>query len=99
LPDPLAAGTGIAAAASGRARSRGRPGSHIDSSTAATEKPTDHQNATSNAAARWPGCAMPFDLLRHDLLMTLEPVPWERIISIVDDLFIPLATGKVASDP
>jgi AcrR family transcriptional regulator len=35
---------------------------------------------------------MPFDLLRHDMLMTLKPVPWERITSIVDDLFLPLAT-------
>lgn len=35
---------------------------------------------------------MPFDLLRHDMLMTLKPVPRERIVSIVDDLFIPLAT-------
>jgi AcrR family transcriptional regulator len=42
---------------------------------------------------------MPFDLLRHDMLMTLEPVPWERITSIVDDLFLPLATGKVPSGP
>ena len=36
---------------------------------------------------------MPFDLLRHDMLMTLKPVPRERITSIVDDLFLPLATG------
>lgn len=35
---------------------------------------------------------MPFDLLRHDLLMTLEPVPWDRITAIVDDLFLPLAS-------
>ena len=34
---------------------------------------------------------MPFDLMRHDLLMTLRPVPPERIVSIVDDLFLPLA--------
>ena len=40
---------------------------------------------------------MPWDLLRHDLLMTLEPVPQERIISIVDDLFLPLATGTSRS--
>ena len=40
---------------------------------------------------------MPFDLLRHDMLMTLKPVPWERITAIVDDLFIPLATRQVAS--
>jgi AcrR family transcriptional regulator len=37
---------------------------------------------------------MPFDLLRHDLLMTLKPVPAERIASIVDDLFLPLVTGS-----
>jgi hypothetical protein len=29
--------------------------------------------------------------MRHDLLMTLRPVPPERITSIVDDLFLPLA--------
>jgi AcrR family transcriptional regulator len=42
---------------------------------------------------RIPGAVltMPFDLMRHDLLMTLAPVPRERIVSIVDDLFLPLA--------
>ncbi len=34
--------------------------------------------------------ALPFDLMRHDLLMTLKPVPPERITAIVDDLFLPL---------
>jgi AcrR family transcriptional regulator len=34
--------------------------------------------------------SMPFDLMRHDLLLTLKPVPEERIVSIVDDLFLPL---------
>jgi AcrR family transcriptional regulator len=33
---------------------------------------------------------MPFDLVRHDLLMTLEPVKPARIRSIVDDLVLPL---------
>ncbi|WP_433475222.1 TetR/AcrR family transcriptional regulator [Spirillospora sp. CA-142024] len=33
---------------------------------------------------------MPFDLLRHDMLMTFEPVPDERITAIVDELFLPL---------
>ena len=36
---------------------------------------------------------MPFDLIRHDLLMTLKPVPAERVRSIVDDLFLPLVTA------
>lgn len=34
--------------------------------------------------------AMPFDLMRHDMLMTYKPVPPERILVIVDDLFMPL---------
>jgi hypothetical protein len=33
---------------------------------------------------------MPFDLMRHDLLMTLKPLPHERVLEIVDDLFLPL---------
>jgi AcrR family transcriptional regulator len=35
---------------------------------------------------------MPFDLVRHDILMTMKRLPPERITSIVDDLFLPLAT-------
>ena len=34
--------------------------------------------------------AMPFDLLRHDMLMDLKPPKPERIHEIVDDLFLPL---------
>lgn len=34
--------------------------------------------------------AMPFDLVRHDLLMDLKPVRPRRIQSIVDELFLPL---------
>ncbi|HUN34272.1 MAG TPA: TetR/AcrR family transcriptional regulator [Trebonia sp.] len=34
--------------------------------------------------------SMPFDLMRHDLLMTLKPLPRERVLEIVDDLFLPL---------
>jgi AcrR family transcriptional regulator len=33
---------------------------------------------------------MPFDLVRHDLLMHFKPVQPARIRSIVDDLFLPL---------
>jgi AcrR family transcriptional regulator len=36
---------------------------------------------------------MPFDLIRHDLLMTLKPVSRERIMSLVDDLFMPLVAA------
>src|SRR6478736_2215195 len=31
-----------------------------------------------------------FDLFRHDLLMTLKPVPDEDIVEIVDQVFLPL---------
>jgi AcrR family transcriptional regulator len=37
--------------------------------------------------------SMPFDLMRHDMLMTFKPVPEERIVSIVDDLFLPLVAA------
>jgi AcrR family transcriptional regulator len=33
---------------------------------------------------------MPFDLVRSDVLMTQQPIPRERILAIVDDLFMPL---------
>jgi AcrR family transcriptional regulator len=36
---------------------------------------------------------LPFQLIRHDILMTLKPVSPERIRSIVDDIFRPLVTG------
>jgi AcrR family transcriptional regulator len=34
--------------------------------------------------------AMPFDLVRHDLLMDLKPLKPKRIQSILDELFLPL---------
>jgi AcrR family transcriptional regulator len=37
---------------------------------------------------------MPFDLMRHDLLMTLRPPSPERITSIVDDMFLPLVANS-----
>jgi hypothetical protein len=54
--------------------------------------------ATSAARSTWTGSPpavleMPFDLLRHDMLVTLQRVPGERITAIVDDLFLPLVTG------
>jgi hypothetical protein len=33
---------------------------------------------------------MPFDLVRHDMLIDLKPVKPARIRSIVDELFLPL---------
>jgi AcrR family transcriptional regulator len=40
--------------------------------------------------------AMPFDLVRHDMLMDLKPPQPERIQSIVDDLFVPLVRAHQA---
>lgn len=40
--------------------------------------------------------AMPFDLVRHDMLMDLNPPSPARIRSIVDDLFLPLAQCRQA---
>jgi AcrR family transcriptional regulator len=41
--------------------------------------------------------ALPFDLVRHDLLMDLRPLPPARIQSIVDELFLPLVSEFVRS--
>ena len=37
---------------------------------------------------------LPVDLLRHEALMTLSAVPQATIVEIVDDIFLPLLTGK-----
>lgn len=34
---------------------------------------------------------LPFDLLRHEMIMNLEPVPDDIIVDIVDTVFLPLA--------
>jgi hypothetical protein len=39
---------------------------------------------------------MPFDLVRHDLLMDLKPPKPARIQSIVDELFLPLVRNHQA---
>ncbi|MCF6388347.1 TetR/AcrR family transcriptional regulator [Mycobacterium sp. MBM] len=36
--------------------------------------------------------ALPADLIRHELIMTMTSVPPETILEIVDDVFLPLAT-------
>jgi len=45
--------------------------------------------------------AMPFDLVRHDLIMELKPVRPARILSIVDELLLPLLVaygGRLGAD-
>jgi AcrR family transcriptional regulator len=38
--------------------------------------------------------ALPIDLIRHEALMTLKPVPAETIIDIVDSVFLPLVNQR-----
>jgi AcrR family transcriptional regulator len=40
---------------------------------------------------------MPFDLMRHDMLMTYKPITDERILEIVDHLFLPLVAAYQAT--
>jgi AcrR family transcriptional regulator len=39
---------------------------------------------------------LPFDLLRHETLMTLKPLPRENIAAIVDQIFLPLVLPSTA---
>jgi AcrR family transcriptional regulator len=38
--------------------------------------------------------ALPFDLVRHDMLLDLKPLRRARIVSIVDELFLPLVARQ-----
>lgn len=40
--------------------------------------------------------ALPIDLLRHEVLMSLAKVPMTTIIEIVDDIFLPLVTPSAS---
>jgi AcrR family transcriptional regulator len=40
---------------------------------------------------------LPFDLFRHEMMMTLKPVPDHVLRQIVDDIFIPLVTTQSPS--
>jgi AcrR family transcriptional regulator len=42
---------------------------------------------------------LPFDLWRHEVLMTLKPVPDHVLRQIVDDIFIPLVTPAAGPHP
>ena len=42
---------------------------------------------------------MPFDLMRHDMLMTYKPISEERVLAIVDDLFLPLVAASRTTRP
>ena len=53
----------------------------------------DRAAARGEIPARdWPAglASLPADLVRHDLVMTLRPIPDARILEIVDDLWLPL---------
>lgn len=34
--------------------------------------------------------SLPFDLMRHELIMTLKPIPESVMLEIVDDIFLPM---------
>jgi AcrR family transcriptional regulator len=40
--------------------------------------------------------ALPFDLFRHEIMMTLAAVPHDVIVEIVDDIFLPLVSGATS---
>jgi AcrR family transcriptional regulator len=40
---------------------------------------------------------LPLDLLRHDMVMTLKPITEQRLIEIVDEIFLPLV-ARYASE-
>jgi AcrR family transcriptional regulator len=42
--------------------------------------------------------AMPFELVRHDLLMSLKPLKKARIEAIVDELFLPLVSPSAEAE-
>ncbi|WP_306208419.1 TetR/AcrR family transcriptional regulator [Actinoplanes sp. RD1] len=37
---------------------------------------------------------LPFDLYRHDIMVTLQPLPEQAIVEIVDDIFLPLVRPR-----
>jgi AcrR family transcriptional regulator len=43
--------------------------------------------------------ALPFDLMRHDMLMTYKPMSDERTLEIVDGLFLPLVAASGQGSP
>ncbi|MGK3998825.1 TetR/AcrR family transcriptional regulator [Sorangium sp. So ce1024] len=100
LSDALAGFFAIAAAAafSGLLASTGLTPSQMRAKVMDTQKPRvrilyqrAHDRGEINLE-RIPSAvlALPYDLVRHDLLMDLKPLKPARIQSIVDELFLPL---------
>ncbi|WP_437975010.1 TetR/AcrR family transcriptional regulator C-terminal ligand-binding domain-containing protein [Sorangium sp. So ce295] len=100
LSDALAGFFAIAAAAafSGLLAGTGLTPSQVRDKVMGTRKPRvriPYQRAHDRGEIdleRIPSAvlAMPYDLVRHDLLMDLKPLKPARIQSIVDELFLPL---------
>ncbi|MFG2004141.1 TetR-like C-terminal domain-containing protein [Spirillospora sp. NPDC048911] len=42
---------------------------------------------------------LPADLLRHEMLLTCQPLAETTLIEIVDDVFLPLIRAKTATPP
>ncbi|WP_437292352.1 TetR-like C-terminal domain-containing protein [Sorangium sp. So ce406] len=108
LSDALAGFFAIAAAAafSGLLASTGLTPSQMRDKVMDTQKPRvrilyqrAHDRGEVNLE-RIPSAvlAMPYDLVRHDLLMDLKPLKPARIQSIVDELFLPLVQSSGARE-
>ncbi|MFE3188382.1 TetR/AcrR family transcriptional regulator [Nocardia sp. NPDC059240] len=89
----------VAASFSGLLAATGLSPAQIRERAMGDQAPPQHRTIYRQAAARGeldlervpPAVlALPFDLVRHDLLMDLEPLDVERIRSIVDQTFLPL---------
>ncbi|MDC0684058.1 TetR/AcrR family transcriptional regulator [Sorangium atrum] len=103
LSDALAGFFAIAAAAafSGLLAGTGLTPSQVRDKVMDTQKPRvriPYQRAHDRGEInleRIPSAvlALPYDLVRHDLLMGLKPLKPARIQSIVDELFLPLVQG------
>ncbi|WP_437763724.1 TetR/AcrR family transcriptional regulator [Sorangium sp. So ce281] len=108
LSDALAGFFAIAAAAafSGLLAGTGLTPSQVRDKVMGTQKPrvrVPYQRAHDRGEInleRIPSAvlALPYDLVRHDLLMDLKPLKPARIQSIVDELFLPLVQSFGAGD-
>ena len=63
------------------------PGRHPDALAA---EPVDEPDEIDEERLTPRIATVALDLLRHEMLMTLRPVPEETIAEIVDDIFLPL---------
>ena len=64
-----------------------RPGGSTSSSNAGSPAARSTRHALTDRIK-----TLPFDLFRHEAMMTLQPVGDAVLLEIVDDIFLPLVT-------